>query len=94
MDKIDRIKRLVVCSLVTSFGGEISIVTMEILPTQKYDEETKKWIPDAHSIFLNLKNKRKLDNNPDYYHFVSDYPSNISKLLENLLGFECVVDFV
>ena len=95
MDKITRIKRLVESSLDTSFGGEISIVSMVILPTQKFDEVTNEWIPDSHSIFLNLKDKRNLDNNPDYYHFVSDHPSyKVSNLLESLLGFECVVDFV
>jgi hypothetical protein len=95
MDKIARIKRLVESSLDTSFGGEISIVSLQILPTQKYDEETKEWIPDSHSIFLNLKDKRNSGNNPDYYHFVWDRPScQVSKLLEGLLGFECVVDFV
>jgi hypothetical protein len=66
MDKIARIKRIVESSLDTSFGGEISIVDMVILPTQKYDELTNDWIPDSHSIFLNLKDKRNLENNPDY----------------------------
>ena len=95
MDKIDRIKRLVESSLDTSFGGDIIIVDMQILPTQKFNEETNGWIPDSHSIFLNLKDKRNKDNNPDYYHFISDYPSyKVSELLESLLGFDCVVDFV
>lgn len=95
MDKIDRIKRLVESSLDTSFGGEIAIVSLMVLPTQKYDEGTREWIPDSHSIFLNLKDKRNSGNNPDYYHFVSDHPSyKVSTLLESLLGFECVVEFV
>ena len=95
MDKIDRIKRIVESSLNTSFGGEIHIVSMTVLPTQKYDEGTREWIPDSHSIFLNLKDKRNSENNPDYYHFVSDHPSyKVSSMLESLLGFECCVDFV
>jgi hypothetical protein len=95
MDKITRIKRLVESSLDTSFGGEIHIVSMIVLPTQKYNEGTKEWVPDSHSVFLNLKDKRNSDNTPDYYHFVSDHPSyKVSTLLESLLGFECVVDFV
>ena len=95
MDKIDRIKRLVESLLNTSFGGEIIIVSLMVLPTQKYDEGTREWIPDSHSIFLNLKDKRNSGNNPDYYHFVSDHPSyKVSSLLESLLGFECCVDFV
>ena len=95
MDKIDRIKRLVESLLNTSFGGEITIVSLTVLPTQKYDEGTREWIPDSHSIFLNLKDKRNSGNNPDYYHFVSDHPSyKVSSMLESLLGFECCVDFV
>jgi hypothetical protein len=95
MDKIARIKRIVESSLDTSFGGEISIVDMVILPTQKYDEVSNDWIPDSHSIFLNLKDKRNPENNPDYYHLVSDHPSyKVSTMLESLLGFECIVDFV
>ena len=95
MDKIDRIKRIVESSLNTSFGWEIHIFSMTVLPTQKYDEGTREWIPDSHSIFLNLKDKRNLENNPDYYHFVSDHPSyKVSNLLESLLGLECCVDFV
>ena len=95
MDKIDRIKRLVESLLNTSFGGEIIIVSLMVLPTQKSDEGTREWIPDSHSIFLNLKDKRNSENNPDYYHFVSDHPSyKVSMLLESLLGFECCVDFV
>ena len=38
MDKVDRIKRLVESSLNTSFGGDISIADMTVLPTQKHDE--------------------------------------------------------
>ncbi len=95
MDKIARIKRIIESSLDTSFGGEIQIVSLVILPTQKYDEETKDWVPDSHSIFLNLKDKRNSDNDLDYYHLVSDHPSyRVSSMLESLLGFECCVDFV
>jgi hypothetical protein len=95
MDKIGRIKRLVESSLDTSFGGDISIVDIVVLPTQKFDDKTSEWVPDSHSIFLNLKDKRNPENKPDYHHFVSDHPSyKVEQLLEGLLGFECVVDFV
>ena len=95
MDKIARIKRIVESSLNTSFGGDISIVSLEVLPTQKYDEITNEWVPDSHSIFINLKDKRNPKNDSEYYHFVSDHPSyKVSILLESLLGFECCVDFV
>jgi hypothetical protein len=84
MDKIDRIKRLVESSLDTSFGGEISIVSLQILPTQKYDEEVNKWIPDSYSLFLQIRKGS----------VILDRPNQVESLLESLLGFECCVDFV
>ena len=84
MDKIDRIKRLVEYSLDTSFGGEISIMDMVVLPTQKYDEEVSKWIPDSYSLFLQIRKGS----------VVLDQPNQVEFLLESLLGFECCVDFI
>ena len=84
MDKIDRIKRLVESSLSTSFGGEIQIVNLTILPTQKYNEEVSKWIPDSYSLFLQIRKGS----------VILDRPSQVEFLLESLLGFECCVDFV
>ena len=97
MDKITRIKRLVESSLNSSFGGEISIVDMVILPTQKYDEETSKWVPDSHSIFLSIKRKTP-PQVQDFSHYES-YGNlvdsrEVARLLEGVLGFECCVDFV
>ena len=84
MDKIDRIKRIVESSLNTSFGGEISIVDMVVLPTQKYDEEASKWIPDSYSLFLQIQRGS----------VILDRPGEVESFLESLLGFECCVDFV
>jgi len=84
MDKVDRIKRLVESSLDTSFGGEIQIVSLMVLPTQKYDEEVKEWIPDSHSLFLQIRKGS----------VILDRPNQVEFLLESLLGFECCVDFV
>ena len=84
MDKIARIKRLVESSLDTSFGGEISIMDMVVLPTQKYDEEVSKWIPDSYSLFLQIRKGS----------VVLDQPNQVEFLLESLLGFECCVDFI
>lgn len=84
MDKSDRIKRLVESSLDTSFGGEISISEMIVLPTQKFDEITNKWIPDSHTVFVSIKKK------------TTDFVDirEISNLVEGVLGFECCIDFV
>lgn len=84
MDKIARIKRLVESSLNTSFGGDISIVDMMVLPTQKYDEGTKEWIPDSYSLFLQIRKGSVILNQP----------GEVESFLESLLGFECCVDFV
>jgi hypothetical protein len=84
MDKIERIKRLVESSLDTSFGGEISILDMMVLPTQKYDEGTKEWIPDSYSLFLQIQRGS----------VTLDLPREVESFLESLLGFECCVDFV
>jgi len=84
MDKIDRIKRLVESSLDTSFGGEISIDSLTVLPTQKYDEEASKWVPDSYSLFIQIRKGS----------VILDRPNQVESLLESLLGFECCVDFV
>lgn len=84
MDKSDRIKRLVESSLDTSFGGEISISEIVILPTQKYDDTINKWIPDSHTIFVSIKK-----NTTDFVDI-----REITNLVEGVLGFECCVDFL
>jgi hypothetical protein len=84
MDKITRIKQIVESSLNTSFGGEIQIAHLTVLPTQKYNEEVNKWIPDSYSLFLQIR-KGSL---------ILDRPSQVEFFLESLLGFECCVDFV
>ena len=89
MDKITRIKRLVESFLDTSFGGDISIVSLEILPTQKYDEETNKWVPDSHTLFLIIKRMKKNDDN-----YVDLSTNKVGSTLEDLLGFDACVDII
>ena len=84
MDKINRIKRVVESSLNTSFGGDISIADMTILPTQKYDEETNEWVPDSYSLFVQIRKGSVILNRP----------GEVESFLESLLGFECCVDFL
>ena len=95
MDKITRIKRLVESSLDTSFGDGVSIVDMVVLPTQTFNEETKKWIPDSYTIFLAVK-KKNPPPKKEFYHFESDGnmldARKITNMLEGLLGFEVLVD--
>ena len=84
MDKIARIKRLVESSLDTSFGGEISIVDLVVLPTQQYSEESKDWVPNSYSLFVQIRKGSVILNQP----------GEVESFLESLLGFECCVDFV
>jgi hypothetical protein len=97
MDKIARIKRLVESSLDTSFGDELSISEVMILPTQKFDKKTNEWVPDSHTIFLSVKRKNAPPKQ-QFYHYENQGNGmdsrNITRLLEGVLGFECVVDFV
>ena len=84
MDKITRIKQIVESSLNTSFGGEISIVDLVVLPTQKYSEESKDWVPNSYSLFVQIRKGSVILNRP----------GEVESFLESLLGFECCVDFV
>ncbi len=89
MDQIKRIKRLVESSLDTSFGGDILITDLVILPTQKFDGDLNKWVPDSHTIFLSVQNKSGVS-----YHETKITTNDITNLLEGLLGVECCVDFL
>jgi hypothetical protein len=84
MDKITRIKQIVESSLNTSFGGEISIVDLVVLPTQQYSEESKDWVPNSYSLFVQIRKGSVILNRP----------GEVESFLESLLGFECCVDFV
>jgi hypothetical protein len=88
MDKVGRIKQLVESSLDTSFGGDISIAEIVVLPTQKFDDMTNKWIPDSHTIFVSIK--RNTPVQPDNYLDVRQ----VTNLIEGLLGFEVCIDFL
>ena len=98
MDKITRIKRLVESSLNTSFGDELSINEVVVLPTQKYDEEVREWVPDSYTLFLSLKRNGTTEKPPDFLHFESQGNfvdvRKVTNFLESLLGIECCVDFV
>ena len=83
MDK-DRLRKIVETSLVSHFGDDLSINDMVVLPTQKYDEGTKEWIPDSYSLFLQIQKGSVILNRP----------GETESFLESLLGFEGCVDFV
>lgn len=84
MDKIGRIKRVVESSLDLSFGGEIRIKTMSILPTQKFLSETNDWVPDSYTLIIQIQKGS----------VTWDRLREVESFLECLLGFECCVDFL
>ena len=91
MDTPARIKRLVESSMKSSFGDELSINEVVVLPTQKYDEGVNDWVPDSHTLFLSLK---RID--PHHYESQGNFVETrkVTSFLESLLGIECCVDFV
>lgn len=91
MDKTVKIKRLVKSSLDTSFGGGIIINEIQVIPTQKFDDVSNKWIPDSYAIFLTIKDNRS--DKPDFYHELRDDPCNqVTNIIESVLGFDVCVD--
>jgi len=92
---VDRLKRM--CELALE-SRNVIISEFTAIPTQKFDEEKNKWIPDSYSLFLMLKRKvepnlEKLGGDITYLNLSSEF-LGIEVLLEGLLGFECCVDFV
>jgi len=90
MDKIRKIKRLVESSLNTSFGGDILIKEIQIVPTQKYDDKSNKWIPDSHAVFLTIKDNRR-DEPDSHIGFLDDPCNEVTKIIEDILGFDSCV---
>ena len=93
--KEDRLKKL--CELALE-SKNVIISEFTLIPTQKFDEENNKWVPNSYSLFLMLKRKvepnlEKFDGDNTYLSIASEF-SGIEYLLESLLGFECCVDFI
>lgn len=91
----DKLKRM--CELVLE-SRDVIISEFTAIPTQKFDEEKNKWVPDSYSLFLMLKRKvepnlEKVGGDITYNSLSSEF-AGIEVLLEGLLGFECCVDFV
>jgi hypothetical protein len=84
-----RLKKIVQSWLDTSYSG-VTIKEFLILPTNKLDEETGKWVSDSFTLFINLSR-----SGVDEEKWIEmSNKRNVESLLESLLGFECCVDFV
>ncbi len=89
MDKIERIKRLVESSFEISYGDNLIIKEMVVIPTQKYDQNKDQWLPDSHAIFLSIENKTE-----SIYTKSNITINEVTNFVESLLSLECCVDFV
>ena len=78
----NRLKKI--CDMALESRG-ITVTEFRALPTQSYDHEQGKWVPDSYSLFLGLRRKDSSE---------LERSGDLEKFLECLLGFECVVDFV
>jgi len=77
-----RLKKVVQSVLDISYEESLQISEFRTLPTHKYDDEKGEWVPDSYTLFLVVKKIKDFDN-----------ITNVSNLIESVIGFECVVDF-
>jgi hypothetical protein len=90
----NRLRRI--CEMALDSRGVI-ITEFRALPTQMFDPEKGKWVPDSYSLFLGVKRKsepvlEKVGGTVIYQQLSSEF-EDLERFLETLLGFECVVDF-
>jgi hypothetical protein len=83
MDK-DRVKQLCETILEMSFSGT-TICDFDMKPTYEYINETNKWVPDSHVLFIQIKLVDSISRGQG--------TRDIQTTLEGLLGFECCIDF-
>ncbi len=84
MDK-NRLKKLYSEALNSSYKNKLSITDFIVLPTHEYNNEKNKWVPSSYSVFVGLKKSTDYLDNDDW--------RGAEKFLENLFGFDCVVNF-
>lgn len=77
-----RLKKVVQSVLDISYEESLRISEFRTLPTHNYDDEKGEWVPDSYALFLVVKKIKDFDN-----------ITNVSNLIESVIGFECVVDF-
>jgi hypothetical protein len=81
----NRLKKIIQSVLDNSFSGA-KMNELMVLPTNKWDENVTKWVPDSYSLFITLKRGKTLNGNS--YNTV-----DIENLLQSLIGFDCCVNF-
>ena len=90
----NRLKKI--CEMALESRG-ITVTEFRALPTQSYDHEQGKWVPDSYSLFLGLRRKDSSElersGGDVTYQYSSSEIEDLVRFLETLLGFECVIDF-
>jgi len=79
----NRLKKVVQSALDISYDKSLLIFEFRALQTHMYDNDKCDWVPDSYSLFLSLKRIKDCNDN-----------RNVSRFIESVIGFECVVDFV
>jgi len=79
----NRLKKVVQSALDISYDKSLLISEFKALQTHMYDNNKCDWVPDSYSLFLSLKRIKDCNDN-----------RNVSRFIESVIGFECVVDFV
>lgn len=79
------------------YGKNVFIFDMTVIPTQKIDEQTGKWVPDSYAVFLTIRLPEDSELRESIYHFgaggVVNTSSKITDFLESMLGLDVCVDF-
>ena len=90
----NRLKKI--CDMALESRGVV-ITEFRALPTQLFDHEKGKWVPDSYSLFLSLRRKYSAElersGGDVTYRYSSSEIEDLVRFLETLLGFECVIDF-
>jgi hypothetical protein len=84
MDK-NRVKKMCESLLNVSYSGT-KIIDFEIVPTNKYDIELDKWVPNSHTLFIQLSRPNLTEK------FLSS--KEIELTIEGVFGFECCAVFI
>jgi hypothetical protein len=78
----NRLKKVVQSALDISYDKSLLISEFRALQTHMYDNNKCDWVPNSYSLFLVIKKIKDCDDN-----------RNVSRFIESVIGFECVVDF-
>lgn len=85
MEKKDRLRRIYQEALDMSFSG-YTITEYTEVPTHKLDESGT-WVRDSRAVFITCKYEG------NYLGYTAQY-SKLGEHLENLFGFECIVQIL